>query len=172
MSTIQTRIANARTGVMITFACLSLLLALAPISAQQGKKYGKLNLNEYNAKTAEEKAIINTLMRYEDAFNAHDLNKFVSLFKKDGIYLPCGDEVSARPIASKECQDRLKFNFDLFKFETFYDPVISIDGNNATVNLLMETGDYLTDYTIWMQKVGNVWFISKNDHKNSRYKGY
>jgi ketosteroid isomerase-like protein len=170
MSTIQTRKRSARTGVMGTLLCLSLLLALAPIDAQQGKKYGKLYLKEYQAKTDDEIAIIDTLMQYEAAFNAHDLEKFVSLFIEDGVYRPCG--TVAQPVASKACQDVLKYNFTAYKFETYYDPVISIEGNTATVKLLIETGNYLGDYTVWMRKVGEVWLISKNDYTNTRWKDY
>ena len=164
MPTIQTR-RVARTGVMVILVCLSLLLLLTPISAQQGKKYGELYLNEYEAKTADEETIIDTLVQCEAAFNSDDLEKFVSLFTEDGVYRPWGAGES--PIASDFCQTILKYNFISYN-ETFYDPVISVVGNTATVKLLLEAGNILFDYIVWMQKVGAVWLISKNDYSHRR----
>jgi hypothetical protein len=149
-------------------ACVLALVAAIPVAAQQGKKYGTRLLKEYAPKTAEEAAVLKVLICYQDAFNAHDLQKFVSMFVKDGAYRPCGS--TSQPIASKECQQILTYNFGAYGFETYYDPQISVDGRKATVKLLAESGDYLADYTLWMQKVGPAWFVLKNDFINIRQK--
>lgn len=156
--------AKSKTAAFAALACVLALFAAIPVAAQQGKKFGTLYLKEYQPKTAEEAAILNVLIDYQDAFNAHDLQKFVSMFVKDGAYRPCGS--ISRPITSKECQQTLAYNFDFYRFETYYDPRISVDGRTAVVKLLLETGDFLTDYTVWMQKVGPAWYVSKNDFIN------
>jgi hypothetical protein len=157
-----------RSLIFVGLVCLFAFFAAGLVCAEEGKKYGKLYLNEYEPRNAEETAIIAMLVEYQAAFNAHDLQKFVSFFTKDGIYRPCGS--SSSPIGSKKCQDTLVYNFGSYKFETYYDPQISIDGDKAVVNLLIESGFYLGDYTAWMQKVGKVWRITKNDYANVRYK--
>jgi hypothetical protein len=159
---------KSRKAAFAALACVLTLVAAIPVAAQQGRKYGTLYLKEYQPKNADEAAIIKVLIDYEDAFNAHNLQKFVSLFVKDAVYRPCGS--ISQPIASKECQQILTYNFGAFGFETFYDPQISVDGGKATVKLLGESGDYLADSTLWMQKVGPAWFVSKNDFTNVRYK--
>jgi hypothetical protein len=140
-----------------------------PLSAQEGKKYGKLYLKEYQAKNADEAGIMKTLMQLEGAFNSHDLEKFVSSFAKDAVYRPCGS--SANPIASKECRDTIKYNFGAFKYENYYDPEISVEGDTATVKMLLKSGGWLAGYTAWLKKVGEAWLITKNDYTNEQYKG-
>lgn len=156
----------SRVRVLVSLVCFLSLLTISPIAAEQGKKYGKLYLKEYQALNDDEAAIIKTLMQLEDAFNSSDLQKFVSSFTKDAVYRPCG--AFGRPIASRECQDKIKFNFGSFKYETYYDPEITVNGDKATVKLLLKTGGYLADYTAWLRKVGQVWLISKNDYENEK----
>jgi len=161
--------ASGRKGMAVGFLCLLAILASVPLFAQEGKKYGKLFLKEYQPKNEDEASIIQTLMQLEGAFNSHDLQTFVSSFTKDAAYRPCGAGQS--PIASKACQDRIKLNFVSFMYETYYDPEISIDGDKAAVKLRLKTGGWLADYTAWLQKAGKVWLITKNDYENEVYKG-
>jgi hypothetical protein len=90
---------------------------LNPVFAQQGKKYGKIYLREYQAKNADEAAILDTLIQYEKGFNSHDLQKLLSFFSKDAVYHPCGVDTKY-PIGSRDCQHRLRYNFISFGFET------------------------------------------------------
>lgn len=160
---------NAR-SVIVSLVCLFSLVATAPIMAEQGKKYGKLYLKEYQTKTAEEEAILKTLIQYEAAFNSHDLLKLLSLFTKDAVYMPCGTGYTKYPIGSKDCQNILKRNFSSFGFETYYDPEISVNGSKAVVKLLIETGGYLADYTFHLSKRGQGWLVSEANYKNDRSK--
>ena len=154
---------------LIFVVCLAGLVAISPIAAQQGKKYGKLYLKEYQPRSADEKAIVDVLLQYEQAFNSHDLQKLTSFFVKDAVYHPCGIDAKY-PIASSDCQKRLKVNFTLFRFETYYDPEISVNGDTATANFLLETGDYLADYTFSLKRDGQSWLISAADYVNDRDK--
>jgi len=124
--------------ILISFVCLLSLLAINPITAQEGKRYGKISLKEYEPKTGDEATIIDTLIEYENGFNSHDIQKLLSFFAKDAMYRPCGKNTKY-PIGSKACQNLIKYNFGSFKFETYYDPRISVNGNKAVVNLLLET---------------------------------
>lgn len=161
---------NAKNTFLVGFVCLLAFLATIPLSAQEGKKYGKLYLREYQAKTADEAAIVNVLMQYDAAFNSHDLQKLLSFFAKDAIYMPCGNSYEKYPAASKECQNIIKRNFGLFGFETYYDPTIAVNGNKAIVKLLIETGDYLADYTFFLTRVGQDWQVQEADYTNDRGK--
>ena len=153
-----------KTGLVISFLCVLALLVANPLSAQEGKKYGKLYLKEYQAKNIDEAGILKTLMQFEEAFNSHDLQKFVASFTKDAVYRP--SETYPRPIVSKECQDAIEHNFHVFKYERYYDPEITVGGDTATVKMTLHTRLYLADYTVWMQKIGEVWLIKKNDYTN------
>jgi hypothetical protein len=161
---------NVPCMIRLGIVCLLSLLTIAPITAEQGKKYGKLYLKEYQPKTAEETAIIKTLIQYEAAFNTHDLRSFVSCFTKDAIYMPCGDGVK-RPIASKDCQDIVVRNFGSFGFETYYDPSITVNGSKAVVKLLIETGVYLADYTFNLSMKDQEWLVSEAEYTNDHLKG-
>jgi hypothetical protein len=58
-----------RVRILVGLACIFSLLAAVPTVAQQGKKYGKLYLKEYTAKTPDEAAIIKLLIQYQDAWD-------------------------------------------------------------------------------------------------------
>jgi hypothetical protein len=139
-------------------------------SGQEGKKYGKLYLREYPAKTPDEGAILYTLMQYETAFNSHDLQGLVVLFANDGSYRPCG-AVRKYSIGSRDCLDQIRENFIFFKFENFYDPAMTINGDKAAVKLLVESGDYLADYTFALKRKGLNWLVSEADYSNEHVKG-
>ena len=134
------------------------------------KKYGKLYLREYQTKGADEAAIIDLLAQYEAAFNSHDLQKFLSFFTKDAIYMPCGSGYMTFPAASQDSQDRITRNFGSFGFETYYDPVITVKGNKANVKLLVETGSYLADYAFTLRKGAEGWQISETAYAHDHLK--
>jgi len=165
----KTIVSTVRNLIFIVFVCLVSLLMINPITAQEGKKYGKLYLKEYKAKTADEAAILDILIQYEKSFNSHDLQGLLAFFAKDAIYRPCGVD-SHYPVASQGCQNIIKYNFGSFKFETYYDPEMSVNGNEAVVKLLLETGVYLADYKFVFRKDGHAWLISKNDFSNDHLK--
>jgi BlaR1 peptidase M56 len=168
---------TVRHGLLLFGLAVLMLAATAMMGASgldapgtAGKKYGSLYLREYRAKTADEATILAMLTQYESAFNSHDLSKFLSLFARDGVYHPCG--VSAKlPIASKDCQDLIVYNFGFLKFERYFDPRISVNGRRAVVNLLLETGDYLADYTFLLSKPDRGWIVSATDYASVRWKG-
>jgi hypothetical protein len=161
-----------RTGKLscLCLVCLFGIAILGPISAQQGKKYGTHYLKEYQAKNADETAILDILLQYEKAFNSHDLRKMVALFTNDGIYMPCGNNYIRYSIGSKDCQTVLQRNFSLFGFETYYDPHISVNGDKATINLLLETGTYLADYKFILRKADQHWLVLDAEYTNDRDK--
>jgi hypothetical protein len=160
---------RGRKFCVISLLCLLSFVVTIPLAAEQGKKYGKLYLREYTAKGADEAAILDTLLQYERAFNSHDLKTLLSFFANDATYHPCGVD-NKYAIGAKDCQNRIKVNFVSFGFETYYDPVISIKGNEAVVKLLLETGDYLADYTISLKKDDQSWLISACDYANDHLK--
>ena len=159
---------------VILFGLAALLLGAAVLVSaageDTGKKYGTVYLTEYQVRNADEAAILDGLIQYENAFNSHDLRKLLSLFSKGAIYMPCGTEYTRYPIASQDCQDVLARNFSIFKFETYYDPEITVKGSKAVVHLLLETGDYLAEYTFVMNKEGQSWLVSEASYKNDRGK--
>ncbi len=168
---------SVKKGVIL-FALTALLLGALVVGSAAGldtagqtsRKYGKLYLAEYPAKDADEAAILNTLIQYETAFNSHDLQKLLSLFAEGATYHPCGVD-SRYAIGSQQCQNILRLNFRIFKFEKYYDPKISVNGETAAVTLLLETGDYLADYTFALKKENQIWLVTKADYANDHEKG-
>ena len=153
-----------RNAITVGLICL-LSLSLATLVSAEGKKYGKLYLREYQARNADEASILDTLIQYEKAFNSHDLEKLDSFFEKDAVYHPCGID-NKYPISSGDCQKRLKVNFAIFRFETYYDPEISVNGDEAVAKLLLETGSYLADYTFSLRREGQGGLIAAADYTN------
>jgi len=163
---------------LLSFGLAVLILGATAVMSASGldapnegeKKYGSLLLREYRPKTPDEVAILATLTQCEAAFTSHDLKKLCSLFAKDAVYHPCG--VSAKyPIQSKYCQDLIKYNFGFLKFERYYDPRIAVNGRRAVVTVLIETGDYLGDYTFVLIEQNRGWMVSETDYTNVRWKG-
>lgn len=163
---------------IVPFCLAALLIGVIAVSSASGietisqgeKKFGKLYLREYRAKTTDERAILDTLMQYETAFNSHDSQKLVSLFANEGSYRPCGAS-RKYSIGSRDCLERIKDNFIFFKFEIFYDPLITIHGDKAAVKLLLESGDYLADYSFVLKRKGRNWLVSEADYSNEHVKG-
>jgi len=168
---------HSRTSIVPVYVAV-LLIALATIlsasgietTRQAGKKYGQLYLGEYSAKDGDEAAILDTLVQYERAFNSHNLQKLVSLFTKDGLCRPCGAS-RKYSIESPDWREQIRDNFIFFKFETFYDPRMTVHRGTATVKLLLESGDYLADYSFELTRNGQGWLVSKADYSNERVKG-
>ncbi|HUI69076.1 MAG TPA: hypothetical protein VL354_01060 [Spirochaetia bacterium] len=93
-----------------------------------------------------------------------------NLFTKDGTYMPCST-YTTYPIGSPKCQDATKANFYTLKFETYYDPMISVTGDEAVVKALVESGAYLADYTFTLQRSGTSWLVKDARYAHDRYKG-
>ena len=144
-------------------------LLLGAAGEDPGRKYGHLYLTEYQVRSAEEARILNTLIQYENAFNVHDERGLLSLFAEDALYMPCG-WYTKFPVASADCRHIIQRNFSIFGFETFYDPSITVRGTSGVVQLLLESGPYLTDYTFVMKKVGLDWLVSDAFYRNNRVK--
>ena len=157
--------------ILVGLACILSLLATVNISCQQGKKYGKLYFKEYQAKNADEAAIINVLIQYQAAFGSHDIQKIVSLFDKNGTYM--GSTFMMRyPIASQRGQDVVKDDFHAFGgFGNWYDPVITVSGDKAVVKVLVETKSFLSDNTFTLVRKGKDWLVSDTGYTNIRSKG-
>ena len=150
--------------VFVVLACVLFLLATVAISCQQGKKYGKLYFKEYQAKNADEAAIINVLNQYQAAFRSHDIQKLVSLFDKNGTYMSTTFQ-NHLPVASQQCQDRIKDDSRAFGgFWNWYDPVITVTGDKAVVKVLSEFKYFLEDDTYTLVREGNDWLLSDFSH--------
>ena len=156
------------------FSLASLLLgaavALGAAGSDAGKRYGSLYLTEYKVRSAEEAGIVDALIQYEDAFNAHDLSKMLSLFAKGAVYMPCGGWYTKFHVESSYCQHIIERNFEIFKSEAFYDPRITLNGRTAVVGLLLESGFYLTDYTLVLKRGAHGWLVSDASYENERLK--
>ena len=156
--------------VLVVLACVLSLLATVAISCQQGKKYGKLYFKEYQPKNADEAAIINVLDQYGAVLRSHDIQKFVSLFDKNGTY-ESSTSANHLPVASQKCQDLIRDDFRSFgEFGNWYDPVITVGGDKAVVKVLAESKWFLTDDTFRLVRNGKDWLVSDVGYTNVRSK--
>ncbi len=150
-----------------------LLLAAALLGAtgqDPGKRYGSLYLTEYRVRNADEARILDTLIQFENGFNSHSLQGMLSVFVQGGLYMPRTCWYTKFPVASPYCQRVIEQDFGMFKFQTFYDPAITVSGDTAVVRLLLETGDYLDDFTFTMEKEAGGWRVLDAWGRNDRVK--
>jgi len=165
---------SVKKGLALSGLAALLLLAAALLGAtgqDPGKKYGSLYLTEYKVRNADEARILDTLIQFENAFNSHSLPRMLSLFAPGGLYMPRTRWYTKFPVESPYCQQVIARNFDIFKFETFYDPVITVNGDRAMVRLLLESGDYLDDSTFTLEKEAAGWRVLDAGARNCRIKG-
>ena len=48
---------------------------------------------------------------------------------------------------------------------------MTINGDKAAVKLLLESGDYLADYSFVLTRKGRSWLVSEADYSNEHVKG-
>ncbi|HVO40762.1 MAG TPA: M56 family metallopeptidase, partial [Spirochaetia bacterium] len=88
MSIVRGRKTQRHGALLFCFAALMLgaitMMSVSGLVApgQAQKKYGNVALAEYRGRTPDETAIVAMLVRYESAFNAHDLPALLSLFAR------------------------------------------------------------------------------------------
>jgi beta-lactamase regulating signal transducer with metallopeptidase domain/ketosteroid isomerase-like protein len=156
----------------LAVACLASVVLLSGAGADPGRAYGALRLREYQVRSADEAAIVDVLIRYEDAFNRHDAARLLSLFSDDAVYMvPCGLIGPGHRLAVPGGRDVFQSTFRTLGFETCYDPQITVSGSTAVACLVVESRAYLTtDYTFVMRKEGADWLVSEAAYRTNRVK--
>ena len=160
-----------RKMLFFSLLCHLGLLVTVPLPAQERREIERLRLEEYQPKTSDEAAIVSLLIRFEGAFNSHDLQRTTSFFAPDATYMPCGNAYAKYPVASKECQDFIKRNFGWFGFEKYYDPSISVTGDRAVVTLFAETRTFFANYTFLLMRTVRGWRVLETSYADDRAKG-
>lgn len=172
-SSFGSKVNSWHTRATIPGALICLLCVLATLAAAaEFKKYGKLylNLREYQAESADEAAIVSTLIQFERAFNSGNLKKFNSFFTKDALHRLDGTDIWYS-IGSSDCQSILTACFGAFQFEIFCDPKISAKDDGAIVELVLETRSCFARYTLSLRAGQQGWQIWKAEYTHERPKG-
>jgi beta-lactamase regulating signal transducer with metallopeptidase domain len=150
-------------------ALLGLSLLLGAAGNDAGRKYGSVYLTEYNVRSADEAGILNTLIQFQEAYNSHSLGRLSAFFAKGASYMPCG--YARLPIESPSCQAAIQRGFQIYPLQIYYDPAIVVHGRTAVVNVLLEAGYYLRDYTFLMEKAERGWLVQEAFYGSHRLKG-
>lgn len=108
----------------VSFLLLTLLVACQDQSEHHFNQSNQTNMEQITEKTAIEKL----LFSYRDALNASDLNKVLSLYTSDGVFMP-----SNAPSAIGESQVKASYEF---VFKTIQ---LSIE---FFIDEILVTGDY------------------------------
>jgi hypothetical protein len=115
------------------------------------------SINEYKAKSDDEKQIIAVLDTYLDARNSGNLKILQSTFHDDGVYISGrGREIRASEIVNTKPEwwtsdGEVKL----------YDPEITINGNKASVMTTAKYGSYSTAHIYSLINEKGNWLIMK-----------
>lgn len=126
---------------------------------------GKVFLGDYKAKNTEEEKIIQALISFEKAYNEHNF---------EGVFSHCTEDVKLRPcaefvqVSKEDFVKRFPGQFYLFPSYALYNPEINIHGDEANLNLQLDTGEWTFDYQINMLKEKDNWLIRETSWENIR----
>ena len=115
-------------------------------------------IEEYQAKNDDEKDIIDLLIRYTEAVNTGDSEKIVTLFHENGKYVTGRGDIAL----SREKMTKWKPEDWLYDGERkFYNPEISLNGNEAEVMVHVKFEKYTTAIIFTLVKENDKWLIMR-----------
>ena len=127
---------------------------------------GKTLSKDLKAKNADEKKIIETLIDYEQAYNAHDKTKLLSFFSSDAKLMPCGEMGSQ--VSKIDYAKRFPGKWSSYPKYVFSNPVVTTMENKANLKSTLVSGGWTTDYRIMMIKENGNWLIQETSYSNPR----
>ena len=128
---------------------------------------GKIFLGDYKAKNTEEEKILLSLIGFEKAYNKHNLEGAFSYCTETVKLEPCAEFVQ---VSKEDFVKRFPGQFYIFPAYAFYNPEIDIYGDEADLNLQLDTGEWSFDYKIKMVKEKDNWLIRETAWENIRIK--
>jgi len=134
----------------ILLIALSLNIALLFFSCET-------SINEYKAKSDDEKQIVAVLNTYLNARNSGNLKNLQSTFHDKGIYISGrGREIEASEIVNTK-PEWWTSDGEV----SLYDPIITINGYKATVLTTAKYGSYKTAHIYTLVNENGNWLIMK-----------
>jgi hypothetical protein len=115
------------------------------------------SINEYKAKSDDEKQIIALLNTYLDARNSGNLKNLQSTFHENGIYI----SGRGRKIKANEIVNTKPEWWTSDGEVKLYDPEITINGNKTTVMTTARYGTYKTAHIYTLINENGYWLIMK-----------
>lgn len=115
-------------------------------------------LKDYKPKSSEEEAIKMTLATFESAWNKQDQQGVLTLFHENAQIMT-GREKSI--VSKKEYVSILPKRMPNFSPAKLYEPTISVAGDKASVKLRLDMGQYQNQFTFYMIRENNKWFIMR-----------
>lgn len=117
-------------------------------------------IEEYQTKNVDEKSIIDLLIRFTEIVITGDSEKILTLFHENGTYVIGGGNVplSRDKMAKWKPDDWLSDGL-----RKFYNPKITLNGNEAKVMVEAKFGNYKTPKLYTLAKENNEWLIMKRE---------
>lgn len=117
-------------------------------------------IEEYQVKNDDEKEIIDLLIKFTEIVNTGNTEQILTLFHENGIYVTGRGNValSKEKMAERKTEDWLDDGL-----RSFYDPQITINGNEAKVMVRAKFGNYKTYKIFTLVKENNEWLIMKRE---------
>ena len=134
---------------------LSILLLIFGCTAQT-------NLSDYQPKSAEEKEVLDFMLKWEDNQKERNLTKYMACFH-DNATIKYNSDSKLKPIISKQqFEDRLKSgHWAEMDTNNMITPTITIVRNRATVRCKHYAESYIIVHNIDLIKEGEKWSIIK-----------
>jgi len=113
-------------------------------------------IEEYQAKNNDEKDIIDLLKRYTEIINKGNTEQILTLFHENGVYVTGRGNVAL----SREKMTEWKPEDWLYDGKRkFYNPEITLNGNEAKVMVHAKFGKYTTAIIFTLVKENDKWLI-------------
>ena len=121
-------------------------------------------INKYNAKSEDEKQIINLLNDYQLSRNGNNMDKLKSTFHDNGVYISKDGIEWTKNKLIEQPDEWYKGQGSLEEMGNInlYNPQIKINENNARVNIMAKYGKVYTEAHIFtLIKENNKWLIMR-----------
>ena len=117
-------------------------------------------IEEYQAKNNDEKDIIDLLKRFTELANTGNTEQILTLFHENGVLVTGRGNIAL----SREKMSKWKQEDWLSDgLRKFYNPEITINGNEAKVMVQAKFGNYKTPKLFTLVKENNEWLIMRRE---------
>jgi hypothetical protein len=142
---------------MIRRAAIPILLLLSALALFGFK--GKVLLEDYKSKNAEEENVIATLIAYEKAYNKKDKELLITYFSENAKLMPCGE--GPNQFSKVDYAKKFPDKWDSFPEYSFFNPEVTILEKKAEVKLNLYSGGWIKNYKIKLINKNGKWLIQE-----------
>jgi len=117
-------------------------------------------IEEYQTKNQDEKQIIDLLKRFTELANTGNTEQILTLFHENGVLVTGRGNV---PLSREKMSKWKQEDWLSDGLRKFYNPEITINGNEAKVMVQAKFGNYKTPKLFTLVKENNEWLIMRRE---------